>query len=33
MKFANFFDKKIINDELEVAYAELKKIVIHYLEG
>jgi guanylate kinase len=33
MKFANFFDKKIINDELEIAYAELKKIVTDYLEG
>jgi guanylate kinase len=33
MKFANFFDKKIVNDDLEVAYAKLKKIVIHYLEG
>ena len=33
MKFANFFDKKIVNDELEVAYAELKKIVSLYLEG
>lgn len=33
MKFANFFDKKIVNDDLEIAYAKLKKIVIHYLEG
>jgi guanylate kinase len=33
MKFANFFDKKIINDELDVAYAELKKLVTSYFEG
>lgn len=31
MKFANFFDKKITNDELDVAYAELKKMVEDYL--
>jgi len=33
MKFANFFDKKIINDELDIAYAELKKIVADYLSS
>ncbi len=33
MKFANFFDKKIINDELEVAYAELKGLVDKYLSA
>lgn len=31
MKFANFFDRKIVNDELETAYAELKSIVQSYL--
>ena len=33
MKFANFFDKKIINDELNVAYAELKGLVDKYLSA
>ena len=33
MKFANFFDKKIINDELGVAYAELKSLVDKYLSA
>ncbi len=33
MKFANFFDKKIINDELDVAYAELKGLVDKYLSA
>lgn len=33
MKFANFFDKKIINDELDVAYAELKGLVEKYLSA
>lgn len=33
MKFANFFDKKITNDELETAYAELKGLVDKYLSA
>jgi guanylate kinase len=33
MKFANFFDKKIINDELDVAYSELKGLVDKYLSA
>lgn len=33
MKFANFFDKKIINDELDIAYTELKGLVVKYLHS
>ena len=33
MKFANFFDKKIINDELDLAYAELQSLVDKYLSA
>lgn len=32
MKFMNFFDKKIINDDLDRAYLELKNIVDAYLD-
>jgi guanylate kinase len=31
LKFANFFDKKIVNDEVEKAYAEMKGYVVGYL--
>lgn len=32
MKFANFFEKKIVNDDLEQAYDELKQMILCYLE-
>jgi guanylate kinase len=31
LKFSNFFDKKIVNDEVERAYSEMKVIVKSYL--
>jgi guanylate kinase len=31
LKFANFFDKKIVNDEVERAYAEMKGFVVGFL--
>lgn len=31
MKFANFFDKKVVNDDLEEAYAKLKGYVVHFV--
>lgn len=31
MKFANFFDKKIVNDNLDSAYQKLRELVDHYL--
>jgi guanylate kinase len=32
MKFENFFDHKIINDDIEVAYFQLKEKVMNFLE-
>ncbi len=31
MKFQNFFDKKVLNDDLEAAYANFKSIIDRYL--
>lgn len=31
LKFANFFDKKIVNDEVERAYSEMKGFIVSYL--
>ena len=31
MKFHNFFDHKVVNDDIEVAYAKLKSLVVDYL--
>jgi hypothetical protein len=32
MKFENFFDHKIINDDIEVAFFQLKEKVMNFLE-
>lgn len=32
LKFANFFDKKIVNDDIDIAYAEMREIVLQFLK-